>query len=100
MFQPGDTLWRLLFILGLIAGGMIAFWVFAPSFTAIAPLWMMGVAGFLVGIGTRVGGGCTSGHGVCGIGMGARDSIVATIIFMVAGMVTVFITRHLIGGLG
>ena len=52
---------------------------------------MMAVAGLLVGLGTRLGGGCTSGHGVCGVGMGAKNSIVATFIFVAVAMVTVFI---------
>ena len=51
----------------------------------------MGVAGLIVGFGTRLGGGCTSGHGVCGVGTGARDSIAATFIFVVVAMVTVLI---------
>ena len=51
----------------------------------------MAIAGLLVGFGTRLGGGCTSGHGVCGVGMGAKDSIAATLIFMAAGMATVFL---------
>ena len=59
-------------------------------------LAVMGVAGLLVGFGTRLGGGCTSGHAVCGVGMGAKDSIAATVIFMVAGMLTVFIYNRLV----
>jgi uncharacterized membrane protein YedE/YeeE len=55
------------------------------------------VAGFLVGFGTRMGNGCTSGHGVCGLGRLSVRSLVAVISFMVAGFVTVFITRHLLG---
>jgi uncharacterized membrane protein YedE/YeeE len=55
------------------------------------PLGVMVVAGLLVGFGTRLGGGCTSGHGVCGVGTGARDSIAATLIFMAAAVATVFI---------
>lgn len=98
LFEPGDTLWRLLFIIGLIGGALLAFTGFSPSFQPIAPLWVMGVAGLLVGLGTRLGGGCTSGHGVCGMGLGARDSMVATVIFMVTGMGTVFVTFHLMGG--
>ncbi|HBO82177.1 MAG TPA: YeeE/YedE, partial [Cupriavidus sp.] len=55
------------------------------------------VAGFLVGIGTRYAGGCTSGHGVCGISRGSIRSLVATLTFMAAGFLTVFVTHHLIG---
>ena len=57
---------------------------------------MMAVAGFVVGFGTRLGGGCTSGHGVCGVGTGAKDSIAATFIFVTVGMLTVFIYSHVI----
>ena len=56
----------------------------------------MAVAGLLVGLGTRLGGGCTSGHGVCGVAMGAKDSIAATFIFMAIAIVTVFIYNHVI----
>jgi uncharacterized membrane protein YedE/YeeE len=55
------------------------------------PLAVVGVAGLIVGFGTRLGGGCTSGHGVCGVGTGAKDSIAATLIFLVVAMVTVLI---------
>ena len=58
------------------------------------------VAGLLVGLGTRLGGGCTSGHGICGMGLGAKDSIVATLVFMGTAMATVFVTHHVIGGAG
>ncbi len=57
------------------------------------------VAGLLVGVGTRVGSGCTSGHGVCGISRLSKRSIVATLIFMSMGILTVFVTRHVLGGL-
>jgi len=100
MGAKGDRLWRLLMVLGLIAGAGIGFLTFQPSFRPVAPLWLMVIAGFLVGLGTRLGGGCTSGHGVCGMGLGAKDSIVATLIFMGAGVLTVFVVRHLLGGLG
>ncbi|HJY20249.1 MAG TPA: hypothetical protein VJ278_03585, partial [Chthoniobacterales bacterium] len=60
-------------------------------FRPMRPLAVMGVAGFIVGFGTRLGGGCTSGHGVCGVGTGAKDSIAATLIFVVVAMVTVLI---------
>ena len=52
---------------------------------------MFAIAGLVVGFGTRLGGGCTSGHGVCGVGMGAKDSIIATIVFMAAGFLTAFL---------
>ncbi len=61
------------------------------------PLGLTAGAGLLVGFGTRLGGGCTSGHGVCGVGMGAKDSIVATFIFVGIGIATVFIYNHFTG---
>ena len=90
--------WRFLFLLGLIGGATLSFllWESAALFRPMRPLAVMGVAGLIVGFGTRLGGGCTSGHGVCGVGMGAKDSIAATVIFMVAGMLTVFIYNRLV----
>jgi uncharacterized membrane protein YedE/YeeE len=88
-----DKRWRFLFLLGLIGGAALSFllWDSAALFRPIRPLAVMGVAGLLVGFGTRLGGGCTSGHGVCGVGTGARDSIAATLIFVAVAMVTVLI---------
>jgi uncharacterized membrane protein YedE/YeeE len=59
----------------------------------------MAMAGLLVGFGTRLGGGCTSGHGVCGLSLGSKGSVVATLIFMGAAVVTVFLFRMFAGGL-
>jgi uncharacterized protein len=88
-----DKSWRMVFLFGLIGGAALSFalWQSAALFRSTRPLVIMAIAGLLVGFGTRLGGGCTSGHGVCGVGMGAKDSIAATLIFMVAAMVTVFI---------
>ena len=61
------------------------------------PLWLVAMGGFLVGVGTRLGSGCTSGHGICGIANLSKRSIFATLIFMGAGMVTVYIIKHLLG---
>jgi uncharacterized protein len=85
--------WRVLFLLGLIGGAALSFslWDSAALFRPMRPLAVMGVAGLIVGFGTRLGGGCTSGHGVCGVGTGAKDSIAATLIFVVVAMVTVLI---------
>jgi len=88
-----DKKWRFLFLLGLIGGAALSFllWDSAALFRPMRPLAVMGVAGLLVGFGTRLGGGCTSGHGVCGVGTGAKDSIAATLIFVGVAMVTVLI---------
>jgi len=88
-----DKAWRAMFLLALIAGAALVF-ALSPAaalFRPMRPLGIMAVAGLLVGFGTRLGRGCTSGHGVCGVGTGARDSIAATMIFIVAAMTTVFI---------
>ena len=94
----GDVGWRVAFITGLIFSP-IAFSVAAPlpevQIDAGAASLIM--AGLLVGIGTRYGSGCTSGHGVCGLSRLSPRSMVATALFILAGFVTVFITRHLIG---
>ena len=99
--QSGDAAWRLYFLGGLVVGAV--FWRLASGqtaadivFEATWPILILG--GLLVGAGTRIGNGCTSGHGVCGIGRLSPRSIVATLTFMVAGMMTVYVTRHLAGG--
>ena len=98
---PGDTLWRVWFIGGLIAGGALTFWFYPPSanldFSRTSVGWMV-VAGLLVGVGTRVGGGCTSGHGVCGISRGSTGGITATVVFMIVAGVVVFIRSQLMAG--
>ncbi|NMF84549.1 YeeE/YedE family protein [Nodosilinea sp. P-1105] len=91
-------IWRWLFLIGLLGGGLLYEYGLAPQPTptyGFTPLTMI-VAGFLVGFGTRMGNGCTSGHGVCGLGRLSGRSLAAVISFMVAGFVTVFITRHLL----
>ena len=90
----GDSLWRVVYLLGLISGGAICFYSVESAATFRIPegrssLLVFAIAGLFVGFGTRLGGGCTSGHGVCGLGLGSRDSIVATLTFMAAGFVTV-----------
>ena len=93
-----DKKWRFLFLLGLIGGAAVSFllWDSATLFRPMRPLAVMGVAGLIVGFGTRLGGGCTSGHGVCGVGTGARDSIAATLIFVGVAMVTVLIYNRMV----
>ena len=91
--------WRACFLLGLIAAPVALAASFGPPAMAIdAPVARLIVGGFLVGFGTRLGGGCTSGHGVCGIARLSKRSIVATCVFMAAGAVTVFLIRHVAGG--
>ena len=97
-WPKGDIAWRVAFLLGLLAAPA-AYGLYAPLPTVQvdAGTATLVVAGLLVGIGTRYGAGCTSGHGVCGLSRLSPRSLVATTAFMAAGFVTVFIVRHLIG---
>ncbi len=92
--------WRLAFIAGLIAGPFLVPLAGGtiPDITIDAPLPMVVAAGLLVGFGTRLGNGCTSGHGICGLSRLSPRSLIATLTFMAAGAAVVFVSRHLIGG--
>lgn len=98
--QP-DNAWRWLFVVGLLAGPLLYHTLSGASFPAPSqlPWWQAVLGGALVGFGTRMGSGCTSGHGVCGLGRLSPRSLVATLSFMAAGIATVYIIRHLLGGL-
>ncbi|MBN8195091.1 YeeE/YedE family protein [Thalassospira povalilytica] len=91
---------RLAFVIGLIAGPLVL--ITGTSIEAqsvvTSPLPVIVIAGLLVGVGTTIGSGCTSGHGICGLSRFSLRSLVATLSFMAAGFVTVLVTRHLIGG--
>jgi uncharacterized membrane protein YedE/YeeE len=95
-----DKGWRIAFLAGLILAPVIAGFIgYAMSPPKLPSSWVViAVAGLLVGFGTRLGGGCTSGHGICGIARLSPRSIAATVIFMVTAIATVAITRHLLGG--
>ncbi len=100
LFRPsrGDLAWRLAFLLGLVGAPAIYALVAAlPRPQIDAGYGALVAAGLLVGIGTRYGSGCTSGHGVCGLSRLSPRSLVATLAFMGAGFATVFVTRHLLG---
>ncbi len=96
--RRGETLWRLVFLAGLVAaplvyvmlGGRPAFDITHSAATLIG-------GGLLVGFGTRMGNGCTSGHGVCGIARLSQRSFVATVVFTATGAATVFVARHILG---
>lgn len=94
----GDRGWRIAFLAGLI-GAPLVYQLFAslPGVQVDAGTGTLVAAGLLVGIGTRYGSGCTSGHGVCGLSRFSARSLAATAAFMAAGFATVFIVRHLIG---
>lgn len=96
--QAGDTAWRAAFIGGLILAPLIYRAVTSlPTIAVEANSATLIIAGLLVGVGTRYGGGCTSGHGVCGISRISPRSLVATATFMAAGFATVYVVRHLLG---
>lgn len=98
--KAGELGWRLAFLAGLIA----APFVYAAVIARVAPITATSssgaliVGGLLVGFGTRLGSGCTSGHGVCGLARFSPRSVVSTGLFLAAGVITVFVTRHAIGG--
>lgn len=94
----GDVLWRIAFIVGLLAGGLVAPFIFQRPFVfeLNASLPMLIAGGFLVGFGTRMGSGCTSGHSVCGIARFSWRSIIATITFILSAMLTVALIRHVL----
>jgi uncharacterized membrane protein YedE/YeeE len=94
----GDKAWRVLFVLGLVTAPFVYRIAFGlPAVTIDAGTMELIIAGLLVGVGTRYASGCTSGHGVCGISRGSVRSIAATLTFMAAGFVTVYLTRHSLG---
>lgn len=92
--------WRAAFVGGLLAGGLLAAVVHPPAFamTIERSTPALVVAGLLVGFGSRLGSGCTSGHGVCGIARGSNRSIVATLSFMTTGALTALVVTQLLGG--
>ncbi|WP_374444780.1 YeeE/YedE family protein [Providencia sp.] len=95
----GDTAWKVAFILGIIISPLLFMWVaYTPEVNIAASTPVLIIAGLLVGFGTRLGSGCTSGHGICGMARFFRRSIVAVLIFMVVAFVTVAISNHF--GLG
>ena len=96
--RAGDAGWRIAFVLGLLAAPAV-YWLLTGAkvpATIDAGWGTVVLAGLLVGVGTRYGAGCTSGHGVCGLSRLSPRSLVATLTFMAAGFVTVFALRHLL----
>ncbi|EGQ9630819.1 YeeE/YedE family protein [Vibrio cholerae] len=92
-----DFAWRLLFVVGMVCGGVIGARLLGhhvPTDFGVSGV-VLAAAGLLVGVGTRLANGCTSGHGICGIGRLSKRSIVATCVFMVVAAVTVFVRLHL-----
>ena len=98
LFSPPDPQWRAWFISGLLLAGLA--WQAAGAPVPLRkgfPLVWAAAAGLLVGFGTRMGGGCTSGHGVCGLGRLSVRSLVAVCVFMASGMLAAYVTRHILG---
>lgn len=99
--SQGDLLWRVLFFWGLVAGGALILWLLPVAMDiridVSTPAVILG--GLLVGLGVRIGSGCTSGHGVSGVGRLAPRSMVASAVFLATAMITVYIVRHVLGGI-
>lgn len=96
--KRGDLHWRWFFLMGMVGGGALYEYVLAAAPTpefGFAPIAMI-VGGLLVGFGTRMGSGCTSGHGVCGLGRLSPRSLVAVVTFLSTGMVTVYVVQHVL----
>jgi len=98
VLQPrqGEVAWRAAFLVGLIAAGAAWLWLVPGAYTPRQgfPPVLLVVAGLLVGFGTRLGNGCTSGHGVCGLGRLSLRSLAAVMTFMVTAIATIYIVRH------
>jgi uncharacterized membrane protein YedE/YeeE len=92
---PGDRDWRTAFLAGLLTAGFVWTFIFGSD-SQERNLAAMAFAGLLVGFGTRLGGGCTSGHGVCGLGRLSLRSLVAVCVFMAAGMLSTYVVRHVL----
>nr|WP_272158611.1 YeeE/YedE thiosulfate transporter family protein [Vibrio algivorus] len=96
-----DKGWRIQFIIGLIAGGLLTNWLIQPDLAGIpthysSSIVTMLLAGLLVGLGTKLGNGCTSGHGICGMGRFSIRSTIATLTFMLVATITVYIRLHIL----
>jgi uncharacterized membrane protein YedE/YeeE len=97
--RRGELGWRVAFVGGLLVGGLLVAWLVPGSIVprkGPAPVWLLAVAGLLVGFGTQLAGGCTSGHGVCGLSRFSRRSLVAVVTFMVTGGLAVYLVRHVL----
>ncbi|WP_417882822.1 YeeE/YedE family protein [Vibrio rumoiensis] len=101
ILSTADKNWRVQFLIGLVAGGWLTNWLVKPDLSGIptqyaSSMTTMLLAGLLVGIGTKLGNGCTSGHGICGMGRFSIRSTVATFTFMFVAAITVYIRLHIL----
>ncbi len=95
-FKERDTLWRILFFIGLVIGGLFSTRFFESAISNVDQLQIntkLIIAAVAVGIGTAYGNGCTSGHGICGLARKSKRSVTATLIFMATGFITVFLEK-------
>ena len=94
-----DTNWRIVFLISMILTGIALFQVLPDAFITVdRPIWLVTISGLLVGIGTRMSNGCTSGHGVCGMAMFSKRSFVAVGVFLVSGILSATIAGQILGG--
>ncbi|ASI92538.1 MULTISPECIES: YeeE/YedE family protein [Vibrio] len=95
--RAGDTSWRVLFVLGMVVGGVAtAKWFGLAPVAMVVSTPLVLISGLLVGMGTKLGNGCTSGHGICGMGRLSVRSVMATVTFMVVAMLTTFVMTHVL----
>jgi uncharacterized membrane protein YedE/YeeE len=94
-----ERVWRVLFLCGLVFGGSLWWLVAGPTFVPRSgfPIPLLVIAGILVGFGSRIGNGCTSGHGVCGLGRASGRSLASTVTFFAVALLATFVIRHLAG---
>ena len=99
-FNTGETLWRMVFLAGLVTGGVILSFLHtdAVTFELAYSNPALILAGLLVGVGSRMGNGCTSGHGICGLGRLAPRSMVAVLTFMATGILAAVVVHQIFGG--
>jgi len=100
-YQKNDFLWRATFLIGMVGTGILISILF-PNYAVVEisrSLWAYGAAGLLIGIGSGMSNGCTSGHGVCGVGRLSNRSVMITMMFTIAGIVTVWVINTQFGGM-
>ncbi|MEL0101037.1 MAG: YeeE/YedE thiosulfate transporter family protein [Euryarchaeota archaeon] len=97
--KDANTNWRIVFLIGMILTGIALSPVLPDAFIAVSrPIWLVTLSGLLVGIGTRMSNGCTSGHGVCGMAMFSKRSFIAVGVFLATGILSATIAGQILGG--